>query len=141
MSRTFLLAAVIAIAFLGMADSWYLYQSAITDTALSCDLGAALNGCNIVAQSPYSELFGVPLALYGIGFFTLQFALGIALLALSSRWLQLALYAISIAGGLASLAFLFIQFALIKAVCVYCILSALSAFALFFLSRALWKRA
>lgn len=140
MNRTILIALVIALSFLGMADSWYLYQSAMTDTALSCDLGSGLDGCNIVAQSEYSRLFGIPLALYGVGFFAFVFVLAAALTVISSRTLYLSLLATSVFGVVASAVFVFIQFALIKALCIYCIASALIAVLVLAVSGALWKR-
>lgn len=140
MKRSLLIALVLGLSFVGIADSWYLYQSAVTDTALTCDLGSGLDGCNIVAQSPYSYLFGLPLALYGVGFFSLLFALGAALLIVPRRDLYRALYALSLFGVAASFVFLVIQFALIKAICIYCIASAVIALLLFFVARTLWKR-
>lgn len=140
MKRNSIIAIMLLLALAGVADSWYLYQSAVGHTALACDLGAGLDGCNIVAQSPYSNLFGVPLALYGIGFFALIFVIALALTALESRILYKALRLVTVIGALASVAFLFIQFAIIKAVCVYCIGSAAIAFLLWALALSFTKR-
>ncbi len=139
MHRTLLVGLLILLSFLGIADSWYLYQSAVTDTALSCDIGTGLDGCNIVAASPYSHLLGLPLALYGVGFFTGLFALGLGLLFLPSRRLYGAFYALSAFGSIASIVFLMIQFAVIKAFCAYCFASALIIFTLLVVSSSLWK--
>lgn len=140
MNRNFLLALVFALSFFGIADSWYLYQSAMTDTALSCDIGAGLDGCNIVAQSPYSYLFGVPLALYGVGFFALVFALAAALTLFQTRPLYRSLFWLSVFGTGASIVFLYIQFSLIKALCIYCIASASIVALLLLASRQLLRR-
>lgn len=140
MNRNLLVLLVLILSFLGIADSWYLYQSAITDTALSCDLGSGLDGCNIVAQSAYSQLFGVPLGLYGVGFFALTFVLAASLSIVSSRRLYQALLAVSLFGVAASAVFVFIQFVLIKALCIYCIASAGITVLLCALSLTLWKR-
>lgn len=140
MNRGLLIVLILVLSFLGIADSWYLYQSAMTDTALSCDLGSGLDGCNIVAQSEYSRLFGVPLALYGVGFFALTFILAAALTIISSRRLYQALVAVSVFGVAASAVFVFIQFVLIKALCIYCIASAAIAVLLCALSWMLFKR-
>ncbi len=140
MNRSFLIVLVLILSFLGVADSWYLYQSAITDTALSCDLGSGFDGCNIVAQSPYSRLFDIPLGLYGVGFFALTFVLAASLSVVSSRRLYQALLGVSAFGVFASAVFMYIQFVLIKALCIYCILSAGIAVLLFVLSLALFKR-
>lgn len=137
MHRSVLLAIVLALSFLGVADSWYLFQSAVTDTALTCDIGAGLDGCNVVAQSPYSQFLGVPLALYGVGFFALLFTLAAALFFLPSRMLAKGLAALTLFGALASVVFLYIQFFLIKALCIYCLLSAAISFALVYLGYRL----
>lgn len=140
MTRSLLIVLVLILSFLGIADSWYLYQSAITDTALSCDLGSGLDGCNVVAQSPYSRLFGVPLGLYGVGFFALTFVLASSLGVVSSRRLYQLLLAVSAFGVATSAVFMFIQFFLIKALCIYCILSALITVLLLTFSCILHKR-
>jgi uncharacterized membrane protein len=140
MNRRLLILSVLVLSFIGIADSWYLYQSAMTDTALYCDIGAALDGCNIVAQSAYSKLFGIPLALYGVMFFAALFVLGALLLSLNKPILYRALYLLSIIGSLASLVFLYIQFFLIKALCIYCIASAALMFLICLAARSLWKR-
>ncbi|MES2931647.1 MAG: vitamin K epoxide reductase family protein [Patescibacteria group bacterium] len=140
MNRSLLIVLILVLSFLGIADSWYLYQSAMTDTALSCDLGSGLDGCNIVAQSAYSRLFGVPLALYGVGFFALTFVLAASLSIVSSRRLSHVLLAVTLFGVAASAVFVFIQFALIKALCIYCIASAGIAVLICALSFTLWKR-
>lgn len=140
MNRNLLIVLVLVLSFLGIADSWYLYQSAITNTALSCDLGSGLDGCNIVAQSVYSRLFGVPLGLYGVGFFALTFVIAASLGIMSSRKLYHALLAVSGFGVVASAVFVYIQFALIKALCIYCIASAGMSVLILGLSWTLWKR-
>ena len=104
------------------------------------DLGAVLDGCNIVAKSPYSHFLGIPLALYGVGFYAVTFVLAGLLLVLHDRWLIRALYLLGLAGALASLVFLAIQFALIKALCVYCIGSAIISLLVFFVVQDLWRK-
>lgn len=139
MQRPVLLALILALSFLGIADSWYLFQSAVTDTALTCDIGAGLDGCNIVAQSPYSQLLGIPLALYGVGFFALLFVVGAILLMVQSRLLEKGLLALAAFGALASVVFVYIQFFLIKALCIYCLLSAAITFVLFYIAWRLYR--
>lgn len=140
MHRTVLVWVLLLLAFTGIADAWYLTASALSDTALSCDLGAVLDGCNIVAKSPYSHFLGIPLALYGVGFYAVVFVLSALLLVRYDRLLVRVLYILGLAGALASLVFLAIQFVLIKALCVYCIASAVITFAVFFVVRELWKQ-
>mgnify|MGYP001565714606 CR=1 FL=1 len=139
MSRTVLVWLLLVLAFMGIADAWYLAASALSDTALSCDLGAVLDGCNIVAKSPYSHFLGIPLALYGVGYYAVTFVLSALLLILNDKRIIRALFLLSIVGALASVVFLAIQFALIQALCIYCIASAIISFLVFFVSRDLWK--
>ncbi len=140
MHRTALVWILLLLAFAGIADAWYLAASALSDTALSCDLGAVLDGCNIVAKSPYSHFMGIPLALYGVGFYAVTFVLAALLLVLHDRLLTHVLYVLGVAGALASLVFLAIQFVLIKALCVYCIGSAIISFLIFFVVHGLWRK-
>lgn len=140
MNRSLLLALLIVLSLLGLADSWYLFQSAITDTALTCDIGSGLDGCNIVAQSPYSHLFGIPLGLYGVGFYVLVFVLAAVIAILPQRLFYRLLHLLALAGVLASIVFVFIQFALIKAVCIYCLVSAGITLLSWVIARALLKR-
>ncbi len=133
--------SMLLLSFIGIADAAYLTQSAYTGTPLSCDLGAGLDGCNVVAQSPYSHLFGVPLALYGVLFYGAFFFLAALYLWIRERRIALALYVLGIAGLLSSLLFIGMQLMLIKAVCLYCFGSALVSLLLFlatyFLHRTL----
>ena len=140
MNRLTLTVLLLLLAFFGIADAWYLTQSALTDTALSCNFGSALDGCNIVAQSAYSHLFGLPLALYGVAFYAGTFVLAAALLILPLRLLYRLNYLFGMVGILASIVFLAIQFFLIKALCVYCLASAVIALLIYVISRELWRR-
>lgn len=123
-----------------MADAWYLSMSALTDTALSCDLGAVLDGCNIVAKSEFSHFFGLPLAMYGVAFFAVVFVIASIQLITPHKTLFRLLYALGVLGSAASIVFLFIQVAVIKALCIYCIASAVIAFLIWLVSHDLWKR-
>jgi len=139
-SRTGLLAALLVLTILGIADAWYLTLSAFQGAALVCDVGAALDGCNIVAQSPYSKLFGIPLALYGVIFYAVVFGLVLALFRATHHPLYQAVVLLGIIGFIASLVFLFIQFVLIKALCIYCIISAVVAALICIVALLLFKK-
>ncbi len=128
MSRSTLLSLIAALALIGLADSWYLAESAATGSALICDVGAGLDGCNIVAQSPYSKFLGIPLAYLGVAFYAGALILSGVAAKFNKPLVDRALFAVSLAGALASVVFLYIQFVLIQALCVYCIISAVVAF-------------
>lgn len=139
MNRTTLTILLVLLAFFGIADAWYLTASALTDTALSCDLGAVLDGCNIVAKSEYSKIMGVPLAAFGVLFYSLMFVAAGLLFVFKNYLLDRALFWFVTIGALASIAFLFLQFVFIKALCIYCIASAVASFMSWFVTRDLLR--
>ncbi len=140
MNRTSLTVLLILLAFFGIADAWYLTASALTDTALSCDLGAVLDGCNIVAKSAYSKIFGIPLAAFGVLFYSFMFVMGGLLFVFRSKLLDQVLYVVASIGAASSVVFIAIQFAFIKAICIYCIASAVASFMIWFVARDLRRR-
>jgi uncharacterized membrane protein len=134
------LSGTLFLSLLGIADAWYLAQHALTDTALNCVVGSgALSGCNVVAQSPYSNFFGIPLGVYGIAFYSLIFIF--ALLAQYTRvpGVHRILAVLGVFGMLASLYFVGIQFFVINALCIYCLISFALATGIFFLTLTFWR--
>ncbi|MGB4076166.1 MAG: vitamin K epoxide reductase family protein [Minisyncoccia bacterium] len=128
MRRETLIYAILGLGALGLIDSLYLASHAVTNTALFCDIGAGLDGCNQVAQSPYSRIFGIPLSYLGIVFYVLLLIAALATFFKHHRYLHQALLAVASIGALFSVVFLYIQFVLIQALCIYCLLSAGTAF-------------
>ena len=138
MNKTVLGACLLIVSFFGIADSWYLAETALSGDELVCTIDG-LDKCNTVAKSEYSHLFGVPLGVYGVFFYSAFFILTSLILVLPKRILYQALYGLSIFGVVASVIFLLIQLFLIKAFCIYCIASAVIAFALCYLARRLYR--
>ncbi len=133
-------ALLILLSLIGIADATYLSYTALTNTALTCNI-KGLDGCNTVAQSVYSHLFGIPLAVYGVAFYVLFFVLACAVLFFSRAWLVKSLVALGVIGLVASIIFELIQVVLIKALCVYCLVSAVTSFFLCIFAVLLWKAA
>lgn len=129
MPRRALLTLLIALALLGCADSLYLAGMSATGSELFCDIGAGLDGCNVVAQSPYSQFLGIPLAYFGVAFYALLLLATLLVAARPRRALYQGLVGVAVVGALFSVVFLYIQFVLIQAVCVYCLVSAFISFA------------
>lgn len=117
---------ILFLAFCGLADSAYLAQHKISGTPLICNI-QNLNGCNIVADSSYSQVFGVPLAEFGVLFYGILFVLAALELVLFDRLLRRVLQIISLLGVISSLYFTSIQIFFIGAFCIYCTASALIA--------------
>lgn len=127
---------ILLLAFGGLADAAYLAQHEAAGTPLLCDI-QHLSGCNTVAQSPYSYFLGVPLADYGILFYSIVFAIAALELVVFDRRLRRALQWVSVAGLLASIAFLLVQVFLIQAFCIYCLASGIITLLIFILATLL----
>ena len=61
-----LLKGIFILAILGLADALYLLSKSLMGDPLSCLI---LDGCNIVAASEYSRIFGIPLSAFGVAFY------------------------------------------------------------------------
>jgi uncharacterized membrane protein len=99
-----------------------------------------LHGCETVAQSEYSRIGGVPVAVFGV-------ALSLSLLTLAIVWwrtnlygLLLAHYGLSLAGVIFEIYFLYLQIAVIRAVCVWCTTYGLSLVLRFVIALVVWWR-
>ncbi|MBI2037037.1 MAG: vitamin K epoxide reductase family protein [Candidatus Liptonbacteria bacterium] len=124
---------ILILALFGIVDSAYLLQHELSGAPLSCDI-QNFSGCNIVASSPYSRIFDIPLAAFGVLFYGVIFVLAALELAVFDRLLRRALQVISLVGILSSLYFTFIQVFVINALCIYCVISALIALLIFILA-------
>lgn len=125
----------VCLSFVGLADAAFLYAKRVSGTPLVCDI---LEGCNIVANSPYSAIFGVPLSLLGVLFFAVLVCLVALLFSPLEKRVRVFLLAWSSVGVLFSLYFLCVQAFLIGAWCIYCLISAAVTFFMFFVGWGLW---
>jgi len=140
MKRSTLLVLVLLLAVLGIADSAYLTHAAVTGNALACGI-AGLDGCNVVAQSTYSKLLGIPLAEYGLVFYGAVLLLAIIAFTRPSKLVRNALLLFGVVGALFSLYFIVLQVFVIKALCVYCLGSFVLATLICAFTYLVWKRA
>lgn len=115
---------ILFLAFFGLADSAYLAQHELSGTPLICNI-QNFSGCNIVANSSYSHVFGVPLSEFGVLFYAILFVLAALELVLFDRLLRRVLQGVSILGAIASLYFTSLQIFVIGAFCIYCAASAI----------------
>lgn len=99
-----------------------------------------IKGCEEVARSEYSRVFGVPVAVFGV-------ALSLILLSLALAWwktdlygLLLAHYGLSLAGVVFEAYFMYLQAFVIGAVCVWCASYGLSLVLRFVIALVVWLR-
>lgn len=117
---------ILILAFFGLANSAYLAQHEASGTPLLCDI-QNFSGCNVVAASQYSYLFGIPLAEYGVLFYGIIFVLAALEIVIFDRLVRRVLQVAALIGVISSLYFTLVQMFLIGAFCIYCFVSALIA--------------
>ena len=124
---------ILVLAFFGVADSAYVAQHEVANEPLVCDI-QHLSGCNVVAESAYSRVLGIPVAEYGLLFYGIVFAVAALELVVFDRLLRRVLQWLATFGILASLYFTFLQVFVIRAFCVYCLASAVIMFVILVLA-------
>jgi len=123
--------ALIAVSLIGLADSSYLAAKHYLGSPINCSI---FNGCEVVTTSPYSVILGVPVALFGVLYY-FSFLL-LTILYLDSKNEK----TLEFVGVAASIWFLFLQIFIIKALCLYCLISTTTSATLFVLGLIVLKR-
>ena len=128
---------IMAVSLVGFADSVYLTVDHYFGIGVLCYL---VHGCDVVLKSEYSQLFGVPLAIFGIIFYSCVFVIiNLVDIYQKDKFVKL-LYVIGIVGFIASIIFLYLQLFVIEALCFYCLVSLGSSTIIFILSILLYNR-
>lgn len=125
---------MLALALVGMADAFYVASASYSGQPLR---EFFIEGANAVLNSPYARIAGVPLSYLGLMFYTHMFGLAV-LLAIDpvSRGLRVGALLYSAMGVCSSAYYMYLQLNFIRALCVYCILSAILTVLLFI--AAIW---
>ncbi len=122
---------------IGLAIAAYL---SIVELAGGVPVCGPLKGCETVAQSEYSRIAGVPVAVYGVGLSLILLTLAIAWWRTNLYALLLAHYGLSLAGVIFEIYFIYLQIAVIRAVCVWCTTYGLSLILRFVIALVVWFR-
>lgn len=123
----------IALTILGLLVAIYMTIYKITDNAAMC-IGSG--GCSQVNASPYSEINGIPVAVLGV----LGYAAILTLLFLEQRpgIFQengtMMFFGVSLLGFLFTLYLIYLEVALIKAYCPFCLVSQAVMIIIFIIS-------
>jgi uncharacterized membrane protein len=113
----------VILAVIGLIDSIYLSWEKIFHVEVFC---GGSGECQTVANSPYSEIAGIPIAFLGVGVYIVI----IALLYLEGRgtfWQQnspLIIFGLTLTGTIYSIYLTYLEIAVIYAICPYCVISA-----------------
>jgi uncharacterized membrane protein len=127
---------LLALSVLGFADAIYLTIEKLTANQQMCIPG--LGDCWTVNNSSYSEVFGIPIAILGAGAYlflalTLLFENRVSFL---ERFATPMVMGITLTGVLYSAFLTYIEVAVLKAICPFCVVSAIIMVLLFSLSIA-----
>ncbi len=139
--KSTLLVLLIVLSLLGIIDAGYLtyehYQQIIPPCTVNRYFPIA-SDCGKVLTSAYSVIFGIPLAVLGI--FQYTFILIAVILLMIFRKKIFAYWVIfqSLVGAIFSIYFVYIQLIILKSICIYCTLSALISFIIFFIVRKIF---
>jgi uncharacterized membrane protein len=118
--------ASIIVATIGLLDATYLSWVKLSNNEAACLPG--LGDCSTVNLSRYSEIFGIPIAILGAGAFIIILS---ALLfesrtTITSELSKFLVFGISLIGTLYSAYLTYIEIGVIRAICPYCVISAIS---------------
>ena len=131
--------AIICLASLGVLDTLYLLWVKLADRASLC---TGMGDCAKVNSSSYSELLGIPIAAFG-------FAVYIAILVLSALESRrsitpglsiLAAFGLSLFGVIYSVWLTYVEVAVLRAICPFCLASAIVIGAILVVSTVRVKR-
>jgi len=123
----------VVLSILGFLDALYLLIYKLTGNSQMC-LGNG--GCHDVNFSPYSEIYGIPVSVFGLAAYIA--ILGILVLEsrlkMAEEYGQLAIFGISLVGVAFSAYLTYLEFYIIHAVCPFCVTSAILITILFILA-------
>ncbi len=129
--------AIIVIGLIGLADSSYLTYAHYKAHPINCFTDIKqINSCQLVADSIYSTVLGVPISLIGMFFYLVIIGIGSISQKKDFTFLLNLLLPFSVLAVLFSLRLTYLQVYIIGYICYYCILSAMLACTLLGIS---WK--
>ncbi len=115
--------AGILLAILGAVDSAYLLWLKLSGQVAACQ---GIGDCEAVNSSRYAEMGGIPVALFGL----LAYLLILLLFSMELKFpewqdgLLLATFGIALAGTLYSFYLTYLEIFVLKAICPFCVVSA-----------------
>lgn len=119
--------AILALAGLGMAITAYLTAVSLWGaTPAFCSLGSS---CDVIAQSRWSQVLGLPLALWGFLLYALIAVIAYRPLAPIKRWKWI--WSLSLIGLVLSTYLTVVGLAALDAVCIWCLASLATLTAIF----------
>ena len=129
--------AALALGGVGLAAYLAMYKLGMIGT-LACTVGQ----CETVNLSRYATLGGIPVAVWGLGFYVTLFAvafLGTTERFVSEPWVSTALLVLTGWGVVFSAWLTYLELFVINAVCMFCVISAILVTLIFLVSVLEWR--
>ncbi len=126
--------SILVLSILGVINAGYLSWGKLTQNEIRCH--PSLGDCTSVNNSIYSEIYGIPVAYIGLAGYLIILAATILSIKFDdgSTMLSFAVFGMTLFGVLFSAYLTYIELAVLYAVCIYCVVSALLMIAIFGLS-------
>ena len=125
-----LLVALAILAIIGFADASFVALETSRGEIPPCAIG----GCDLVLQSEYASIFGISVAAIGAVYYGLVILFVATFLITERKSLVTYIAILTGAGAIISLFLVYLQLFVIESLCLYCLISAGTSFALFTLA-------
>ena len=129
--------AALALGGVGLATYLSMYKLGMIGT-LACSVGQ----CETVNLSKYATLWGIPVAVWGLGFYVTLFAVALAGTTerfVNAPWVSHALLALTGWGVVFSAWLTYLELFVINAICMFCVISAILVTVIFLVSVLEWR--
>ncbi len=127
MSKTLKIKLTIFFSLVGLGISSYLLYIYTFGLPLPC----GSNGCEIVRYSKYSKIFSISVPFYGVAFYLSLFIASLVSVFYKNRFTFPVLTLLTAAGFISSVYFTSLELFVIKAICNWCVASAIVSTVLF----------
>ncbi len=128
---------IFTLSLIGLIDALYLTWEHYSGFIPPCSSGIFAD-CGQVLTSKYSVIFGISVALIGVVVYTLDAVCVFFAVTANNRLAKLGLITSTFIGFVGSIYFVFLMLVIIKATCLYCLLSALISFTVFILANIIY---
>jgi uncharacterized membrane protein len=132
-------AFLITLSIIGILDAGFLTAEYFSHKIPPCYANSLFTDCGKVLNSPFATIAGIPVALFGLLFYSVIFYCALTLFFKESKVRHI-LPILSMVGIIASAYFVFLQIVVIKAICLYCMTSAINTIVIFFTIRYMLKK-
>lgn len=123
---------IILLMLFGIFDTSYLVYEHFSNVMPPCSINGLFSDCGKVLRSEYSLLFGIPLSLLGLFYYLLLFFSFIGYRVKHQAWILRLTFLISTFGAIFSTYLMYLQFFVLRSLCVYCTFSAAVSISIFF---------